>query len=93
MLWVHALRGSVLSLLTSVALNVGALIGGAVVVEQIFDLPGVGLRLIQSVQTNDLLTLQAIAAALAVAVVIANLAVDLLYALIDPRIRTARALS
>jgi len=92
-LWVHALRGSVLSLLTSVALNVGALIGGAVIVEQIFDLPGVGLRLIQSVQTNDLLTLQAIAAALAVAVVIANLAVDLLYALIDPRIRTARALS
>ena len=69
------------------------MIGGAVIVEQIFDLPGVGLRLIQSVQTNDLLTLQAIAAALAVAVVIANLAVDLLYALIDPRIRTARALS
>jgi peptide/nickel transport system permease protein len=92
-LWGHALRGSVLSLLTSVALNVGALIGGAVVVEQIFSLPGVGLRLIQSVQSNDLLTLQAITAVLAVAVVLANFAVDLLYAVIDPRIRHARALS
>lgn len=92
-LWVHALRGSVLSLLTSVALNVGALIGGAVIVEEIFSLPGVGLRLVQSVQSNDLLTLQAIAAVLAIAVVIANFAVDLLYAVIDPRIRHVRALS
>jgi peptide/nickel transport system permease protein len=92
-LWGHALRGSVLSLLTSVALNVGGLIGGAVVIEQIFSLPGVGLRLVESVQTNDLLTLQAIAAVLAVAVVLANFVVDLLYAAIDPRIRHARALS
>lgn len=92
-LWGHALRGSVLSLLTSVALNVGALIGGAVVIEEVFSLPGVGRRLVESVQTNDLLTLQAIAAVLAVAVVLANFAVDLLYAAIDPRIRHARALS
>ena len=92
-LWGHALRGSVLSLLTSVALNVGGLIGGAVVIEQIFNLPGVGLRLVESVQTNDLLTLQAIAAVLAVAVVLANFVVDLLYAAVDPRIRHARALS
>jgi peptide/nickel transport system permease protein len=92
-LWRHALRGSVLSLLTSVALNVGGLIGGAVVIEQIFSLPGVGLRLVESVQTNDLLTLQAIAAVLAVAVVVANFVVDLLYAAVDPRIRHARALS
>lgn len=92
-LWRHALRGSVLSVVTSVALNIGTLIGGAVVIEQIFSLPGVGLRLVESVQTNDLLTLQAIAAVLAVAVVAANFAVDLLYAAIDPRIRHARALS
>ncbi len=92
-LWGHALRGSVLSLLTSVALNVGGLIGGAVVIEQIFSLPGVGLRLVESVQTNDLLTLQAIAAVLAMAVVLANFCVDLLYAAVDPRIRHARALS
>ena len=92
-LWVHALRGSVLSLLTSVAINVGALIGGAVVIEEIFSMPGVGLRLFESVQANDLLTLQAIVAALAVAVVVTNLLVDLLYAVIDPRIRHARALS
>ncbi len=92
-LWVHALRGSVLSLLTSVAINVGALIGGAVVIEEIFSMPGIGLRLFESVQANDLLTLQAIVAALAVAVVITNLLVDLLYAIIDPRIRHARALS
>jgi len=92
-LWVHALRGSVLSLLTSVAINIGALIGGAVVVEEIFSLPGVGLRLVESVQTNDLLTLQAIAAAFVVAVVVINFIVDLLYAVVDPRIRHVRALA
>jgi peptide/nickel transport system permease protein len=91
-LWVHALRMSVLSLMTSVALQMSALIGGAVVVEQFFGPKGIGDRLIFAFQQNDLLVIQAIAAVLVVVVVFANFVVDLLYAVVDPRIRLARSL-
>ena len=91
-LWVHALRMSILSLMTSVALQMAALFGGAVVAEQFFGPKGIGDRLIFAVQQNDLLVIQAIAAALTVIVVVANLVVDLLYAVVDPRIRLARSL-
>lgn len=91
-LWVHALRASILSLITSVALQLSGLVGGAVVVEQLFAMPGVGDRLIFAVQSNDLLTLQAITAALVAIVVVVNLLVDLLYSVVDPRIRAARSL-
>ncbi len=91
-LWVHALRMSILSLMTSVALQMSALIGGAVVVEQFFGPKGIGDRLIFAFQQNDLLVIQAIAAVLVVVVVFANFVVDLLYAVVDPRIRLARSL-
>lgn len=91
-LWVHGLRMSILSLMTSVALQMSALIGGAVVVEQFFGPRGLGDRLIFAVQQNDLLVIQAIVAILVVAVVLANLIVDLLYSVVDPRIRLARSL-
>lgn len=91
-LWRHALRASILSLITSVALQLSGLIGGAVVAEQVFAMPGVGDRLVFAVQGNDLLTLQAITAVLVAIVVCVNLVVDLLYGVIDPRIRHARAL-
>jgi peptide/nickel transport system permease protein len=91
-LWVHALRMSMLSLMTSVALQMSALIGGAVVVEQFFGPKGLGDRLIFAFQQNDLLVIQAIAAVLVVVVVFANFVVDLLYAVVDPRIRLARSL-
>ncbi len=91
-LWVHALRMSILSLMTSVALQMSALIGGAVVVEQFFGPKGLGDRLVFAFQQNDLLVIQAIAAVLVVVVVFANFVVDLLYAVVDPRIRLARSL-
>lgn len=89
-LWGHALRGSVLSLITSVALQMAALVGGAVIVEQFFGPRGIGDRLVFAIQQNDILIIQAITAVLVVAVVFFNLLVDLLYAVIDPRIRHAR---
>ncbi len=89
-LWGHALRASVLSLITSVALQLSALIGGAVVAEQFFGPRGIGDRLVFAIQQNDILIIQAITAVLVVGVVFANLLVDLLYAVIDPRIRHAR---
>ncbi len=91
-LWRHALRSSLFSLMTSVALQFGGILGGAVVVEQIYALPGMGLLLFQAVQTKDLLVVQACAALFALAVVLVNFVVDLLYAVVDPRIRHARAL-
>lgn len=90
-LWVHAFRSSVLSLVTGVAIQLGGLIGGAVVSEQYFSMPGIGDRLVFAIQQNDLLVVQAIVAMLAVAVVGVNLIVDLFYAVIDPRIRHSRA--
>lgn len=91
-LWGHALRASILSLVTSVALQLSGLVGGAVIAEQFFGPKGIGDRLVFAVQQNDLLVIQAITALLVVVVVVANLLVDLLYAVIDPRIRHARAL-
>jgi len=55
-------------------------------------MPGIGDRLVYAIQANDLLVIQAVTALLAVAVVLVNLGVDLLYAVVDPRIRHARAL-
>lgn len=92
-LWRHALRASVLSLITSVALQFSGLVGGAVIAEQFFALAGVGTRLVVAVQQNDILVIQAITAVLVVVVVVVNLLVDLLYAVVDPRIRHARALA
>ena len=89
-LWGHGLRGSVLSLITSVALQLAALVGGAVIAEQFFGPRGIGDRLVFAIQQNDILIIQAITAVLVVAVVFFNLLVDLLYAVIDPRIRHAR---
>lgn len=91
-LWGHALRASILSLVTSVALQMSGLVGGAVVVEQLFAMPGIGDRLVFAIQSNDVLTLQAITAVLVGIVVLVNLTVDLLYGVIDPRIRAARSL-
>jgi peptide/nickel transport system permease protein len=91
-LWVHALRSSILSLITSVALQLSGLVSGAVVAEQMFNAGGIGSRLVFAVQGNDILTIQAIVAVVVAVVVAANFAVDLLYAVIDPRIRQMRAL-
>jgi peptide/nickel transport system permease protein len=83
---------SILSLMTSVALQMSALLGGAVIAEQFFGPKGIGDRLVFAIQQNDLLVVQAIAAFITVFVVLANVLVDLLYSVVDPRIRVARSL-
>lgn len=89
-LWGHALRPSSLTLLTAAGLNIGALIGGAVVIEVIFQLPGVGFLLYEAILAQEYIALQSYIAIIAVFFVVANFAVDLLYSLLDPRIRHAR---
>ena len=83
----HALRPSSFSLLTIVGLQVGNLIGGAVIVEQFFALPGVGRLLFDSITQRDLIMVQGVVLFLALSTVLANFAVDLLYTVLDPRIR------
>ncbi|MBA3303349.1 MAG: ABC transporter permease [Acidimicrobiia bacterium] len=90
-LWRHALRPSSLTLLTVVGLNIGTLIGGAVVIEAIFQLPGMGLLIFQSISTRQYVALQSFVALLAIGYVAVNAAVDLLYAALDPRISHGRA--
>jgi peptide/nickel transport system permease protein len=92
-LWRHALRNSLFSIVTAVGTQLGALIGSALVVEVLFDLDGLGSQLVTSVLTSDLFTVQSMVAVIVAIVVTVNLLVDLLYAVIDPRIRQTRALA
>ncbi len=83
----HALRPSSLTLLTAAGLNVGQLIGGAVVIEVLFGLPGLGLSIVQGVNAREYVAVQSFVAIIAIAYVLINFAVDLLYTVLDPRIR------
>jgi peptide/nickel transport system permease protein len=87
----HALRNGFIPLLTVIGVTFAVLMGGAVVTEQIFNIPGVGRLLIQAIGRRDFPLVQGTVLAIAALYVLINLAVDLLYALIDPRIRHADA--
>lgn len=83
----HALRPSSLSLITIAGINFGALLGGTVVIETLFALPGLGFRLINAISQRDIIVIQGITVFIATAYVVVNTLVDLLYLAIDPRIR------
>jgi len=90
-LLVHALKPSSLTLVTLIGLNIGRLVGGAVVTETVFALPGIGRLLVESIYSRDLVVLQGGVLVVAVGYVLVNFIVDLLYAALDPRIRHGRA--
>jgi peptide/nickel transport system permease protein len=83
----HVLPNSAFGLLTVVALNIGTVVGGAVVVEQIFAIPGMGQTLVQGIFDRDSPVVQGVVVCLAIAVVLANLLADILYIVVDPRLR------
>jgi peptide/nickel transport system permease protein len=83
----HALRPSSLSLATIIGINFGALLGGTVVIETLFAIPGLGFRLINAINSRDVLMIQGITVFIAASYVIINALVDILYTFIDPRIR------
>lgn len=83
----HALRNALIPLTTVLALEIAGLVGGAVVTETVFSLPGVGTLLTESILGRDLPMVQGIVLFVTGAVVLTSLAVDLLYGLIDPRVR------
>jgi peptide/nickel transport system permease protein len=83
----HAFRNSSFGLITIVGLNISGLIGATVIIESIFALPGIGQYLLQGILTRDYVVVQAIVLVFATITVLANLMADVLYAVLDPRIR------
>ena len=89
----HALRNALLPTITVLALDIGRLMGGIVVIETVFAYPGLGRLLVFSVQSRDIPTLQAAILVVAGVYALANLVADLLYAWLNPRIRYGRSLA
>jgi peptide/nickel transport system permease protein len=85
----HALRNAVIPVLTVIGIQLGGLIGGSVIIEQIFSLPGVAFYLLSGIYERDYPVVQGTVLFLSVVFVVINLAVDLLYGYLDPRIRHA----
>ncbi|MFB6448565.1 ABC transporter permease [Bradyrhizobium tunisiense] len=90
-LFVHALKPSSLTLVTVTGINIGRLLGGTLIVESIFALPGLGRLVVGAIYTRDLIILQGVVLLVACGFVIVNFIVDMLYAVLDPRIRHGHA--
>lgn len=86
-LFKHVLKNSAISTVTVLGLNVGFLLSGLVVIENVFALPGLGSELVSSIVNRDYPTIQALALIFGVSVVVINLLTDLVYAYLDPRVR------
>ncbi|QWW20677.1 ABC transporter permease [Schaalia sp. 19OD2882] len=84
----NVLRNALITPVTVLGLRIGYLMGGAVVIEVIFNLPGMGMAILQGVQNNEPTLVQGVTVVVALAFVVVNIVVDMLYILINPRIRT-----
>ncbi|WP_084079054.1 ABC transporter permease [Demequina sp. NBRC 110057] len=85
----HALRNALIPVMTVVGIQLAALIGGTVVIENVFAIPGMGSMLIEGINTSDYPTIQACILVLGACFVVINLVVDLLYPVVDPRVRAS----
>lgn len=83
----HVLRNALIPVITLVGLSLGGILSGAVVVESVFNYPGMGLLFYQSAVTDDFPVLLGVSVVVAIATVVGNLIADVLYAVVDPRIR------
>lgn len=86
----HALRNALIPIITIMGLHVALLMGGAVITEQIFAYPGVGWLAVQSIYNRDFPVVQAIVMVVSIGVVATNFLIDIIYTIIDPRIRYDR---
>jgi peptide/nickel transport system permease protein len=89
--WIHVFRNALLPIMTFMALWTGTAVAGSVVTETVFEWPGVGSMFIVAIQARDFPVIQAVVALIVIGVLLANLIVDLLYAVVDPRIATGPA--
>ncbi|GGN27280.1 ABC transporter permease [Actinoplanes campanulatus] len=85
--WVHVLRNSLIPVVTLIGVDLGVLMSGAIVTEEVFNIPGVGFNLARGIRTEDGPLVVGFVSVLVIIFLIVNLAVDLLYAALDPRIR------
>lgn len=85
----HVLRNALVPIVTMTGLQFGYLLGGAVVVEQVFSLPGIGRQVLLGIQQKEYATVQSTVLVIALAFVVVNLLTDALYRVIDPRVRAA----
>jgi len=90
-LGLHAMRNSLIPLVTVLSINIGFLLSGTVVIENVFQVPGLGSLLVQSVLTRDYPVIQALVFVFGVMVIVTNLLADVAYWVADPRIRFRRA--
>ena len=86
--WKHALRNAMLPLVTLIALSLGSIVAGAIVVEDVFSYPGIGLATIDAINHRDYPVLQGIFLLLTLSVIFANFVADLVYFKLDPRVTT-----
>ena len=86
-LWRHALRNALIPVLTIIGLQFSFLLAGAIIIEQVFFLPGLGRLVFQAISARDLIVVESVVMLLVFAVIVVNFAVDLAYALTDPRLR------
>ncbi|NEE04733.1 ABC transporter permease [Phytoactinopolyspora halotolerans] len=85
----HVLRNALVPIVTMTGLQFGYLLGGAVVIEQVFSIPGIGRQVLLGIQQNEYALVQSTVLVIALAFVLVNLLTDLLYRIIDPRVRAA----
>ncbi len=84
----NVLRNALITPLTVLGLRIGYLMGGAVVIEMIFNIQGMGQLIFQGITRNDVNIVQGVTITIAIAFIVINLVVDLLYVLVNPRIRS-----
>jgi peptide/nickel transport system permease protein len=89
-LWRHALRNAMIPVLTILGLQFAFLLAGSIIIEQVFYLPGLGRLVFQAISSRDLIVVESVVMLLVFAVIVVNFAVDLAYALVDPRLRARR---
>jgi peptide/nickel transport system permease protein len=89
----HVLKNALLPMVTLIGLQAGTMLGGSVVVESVFTLPGLGRLAYEAVVQRDLNTLLGVVFVSAIMVIVVNLLVDLLYSYLDPRIVTDKAVT
>ncbi|HWF16285.1 MAG TPA: ABC transporter permease [Acidimicrobiales bacterium] len=90
-LFVHGLRNAIIPIITLVGLSLGTIVSGAVITESVFNYPGMGLLAVNSAFRDDIPTLLGVTFVVTIATILGNLLADILYAVVDPRIRYARA--
>ena len=86
-LYKHVLRNALIPVITIIGISITSSIGGSLVVENVFSLPGIGSLIVQSISSRDFPLIQSVVLAVAFMVIFINLLVDIIYKIVDPRIR------